>query len=206
VRAEPGRYPAFGLDRPQRRKLRLAVEAVAGLGLERRRARMEHPLAMPAHGLAEPVLAGFPRRLDRGQDAAAGSVQLLVARSARAQLELTGAVAGEARVRVAVDEPGERAQATPVELLDLARKRTELGHPPHSDDAAVLAEDICVLDDFDPPEIGAAQRPVGAGERHDLSEVAHEQPRRTVRRAHSTSVGGIGGSRPCSAAASAASS
>jgi hypothetical protein len=109
-------------------------------------------------------------------------------------------------VRVAVDEPGERAQATPVELLDLARERTELGHPPHLDDAAVLAEDIRLRDDLDPPEIGAAQRSVGACEGHDLSEVAHEQARRTVRRAHSTRVGGIGGSRPCSAAASAASS
>ena len=70
---------------------------------------------MSANRCAEPVLAGVPRRLDCGQDASSRRVQLLIARSPRAQLELTGAIAGEARVRVAVDEPGERAQAPPVE-------------------------------------------------------------------------------------------
>ena len=206
MRAQPGRNPAPGLDRPERRELRLAVETVARLGLERRRAGVEHPVAMPANGFAEPVLAGVPRRLDRGQDASARGVQLLVARSARAQLELTGAIAGEARVRVAVDEPGERAQAPPVELLHVACERAEVGHPPHVGDAAVLAQDIRVLDDVDPPEVGAAQRRFGSRRRYDLAEVAHEQARRSVRRAHSASVGGIGGSRPWSAAASAASS
>ena len=37
VRPQPGWNPAGGSNRAQRRKLRLAVEPIAGLGLERRR-------------------------------------------------------------------------------------------------------------------------------------------------------------------------
>ena len=161
---------------------------------------------MPPHRLAEPVLAGRSSRLDGRQDSAAGRMELLVARSARAQLELNGAVARETRMRMAVDETGERTQPPPVELLDVSVEHTEVGHLPHFGDAALLAEDERAFEDVDPPEIGAPKRRLGAGRGHDLVEVADEQPRRRVGRAHSPRVGGIGSSRPCSTAASAASS
>ena len=57
---------------------------------------------------------------------------------------------------VAVDEPRERAQPAPVELLDVPPERTEIGHPPHLDDAAALAQDVRVLEHIDPSEIGTA--------------------------------------------------
>src|SRR5205823_8368143 len=100
------------------RKLGFAVEAVAGLGLERRRARAAHPLPVAAHGIGEPGFARGAGRLDGREDATARSVQLLVARAGRAQVELGHAIAAEACVRVAVDEPRHRAKAATVELLD----------------------------------------------------------------------------------------
>src|SRR5204862_1718031 len=79
VRAEPRRYAARVMDRTQRRDLRLAIEAVARLSLEGRRAVPKHPVAMLLHGLPEPGLAGGARRADGREDAAAARVQLLVA-------------------------------------------------------------------------------------------------------------------------------
>ena len=52
-----------------------------------------------------------------------GRVQLLVARAHRAQLELLDAVAGEARMRMAVDEPRQSAETPAVELFDFAVER-----------------------------------------------------------------------------------
>ena len=63
------------------------------------------------------------RRADGREDAAACCVQLLVARAAGAQRELADAVTAERRMRVAVDEPGHRAQPGAVELLDVAVER-----------------------------------------------------------------------------------
>src|SRR5207253_2743184 len=102
-------------NRPQGRKLRLEVEAVTRLGLERRGARAQHPLPVTRDALAELVRGGSTRSTDGGHDPAAAGVQLLVRRAAGAQRELLHAIAGEARVRVAVDEPRDRAQSTAVE-------------------------------------------------------------------------------------------
>ena len=120
MRPEPGGDAALGFDGAQRRELGLTVEPVARLPLERRRAGMEHPLAVPPHGFPETVLAGGPSRLDGRQDPAPCGVQLLVARSASAKLEFAHTIPCEAHVRVAVDQPGDRAETAAVELLDLS--------------------------------------------------------------------------------------
>src|SRR5205814_192145 len=83
-------------------------------GLERRRARAAHPLPVAAHGIGEPGFARGAGRLDGREDATARGVQLLVARAGRAQVELGHAIATEACVRVAVDEPRHRAKAATV--------------------------------------------------------------------------------------------
>src|SRR5438128_841650 len=104
--AEPRRNAAFRRDRAQGSELGFLVEAVAGLRLERRRPRPQHPLAVSAHRRAEAVLAGFSGRPEGGEDPAAGRMQLLVARAPGAERELVDAVAREAGMRVAVDEAG----------------------------------------------------------------------------------------------------
>ena len=120
VRAEPRRRAARVADRAQGRELGVVVEPVAGLALPRRRAVREHPLRMPLDSDAQSVGVQRARRPDGREDAAACRVQLLVARAARAQGELLDAVAAERGMRVAVDEPRQRAETAAVELLDVA--------------------------------------------------------------------------------------
>ena len=151
VRAEPGRRAARLADDPQHRELRVAVEAVAGLRLEGRRPRGEHPRAVQRERVCEALLTRRTRRPDRGQDPASGRMQLLVGGAARTKLELLGPGAREDRVRVAVDEPGDGSAAAPVQLLDVAVERIEVAHAADSGDPPVLAEDERVLDDVDGP-------------------------------------------------------
>ena len=132
------------------------------------------------------------------EDAAAGRVQLLVRRSRGAQRELLDAVARKARVRVAVDEAGDRAAPLRVELLDVAVERAELAHAPHLHDLRSLQQDVCILEDRHLPQQGPAQRRGVAGRRHELRDVADEQA------AHAP--GSIGRSMSCSRAAAIASS
>ena len=131
-------------------------------------------------------------------------MKLLVARTARAQGELVDAVSGEARVGVAIDQPGDRAEAASVELLDLTLDRTEVAHAADRLDGVTRAEEITVLDHLDVGEGRAAQRRRRAGWGRELFEIADEQAARGARRAHPAS-GGIGGSSPCASAASIAS-
>ena len=203
VGAEEGRDPARGPDRAQRRELGLAVEPVARLGLEGRRARERHPVAVQPHRVRERVLAGGPRGAHGREDPAARRVELLVRHARRAQRELVDAVAREARVRVAVDETRNRAEAPPVDLLHVAVERPEVAHRPDRRDQAVLAEDVAVVDPVDVGERAPAQRRRASGRRGDLGEVADEQPGR--RRCRHGPGGGIGGSKPVSRAASIAS-
>ena len=81
---------------------------------------------MPLDRLEEPAPAGGPRRPDGREDAAARGVQLLVARTARAQRELLDAVAAERRMRVAVDEPRDRAAAVPSSSRSRSRSGPKL--------------------------------------------------------------------------------
>ena len=102
-------------------------------------------------------------------------MQLLVARAAGAQRELLDAVAAERRVRVAVDEPRDRAQPAPVDLDDVAVERRQVAHAPHRLDRVAGAEDVRVLEHLDVAERGAAQRRLTAGRRRQLRQVADEQ-------------------------------
>ena len=110
VRAEVGRHdldrplaaePVGGLDQPD---LGLEVEAVAGLGLDRRDAVAEH-LVEPAASVGEQVVdAGGPRRGDRREDAAARLEDLEVAGALLAEQPLALARTGEQQVGVRVDQ------------------------------------------------------------------------------------------------------
>ncbi len=131
---------------------------------------------MAAHDIGELFLGGRARGADGREDPAAGGVQLLVGRARGAEGELLDAVAREAGVRVAVDEPGDRAQAAAVELLDLALERSEVAHRPDPGDVALLTEDIGVDNHLDLPERAAAQRCIDARRRDELGEIADEQP------------------------------
>jgi hypothetical protein len=62
-------------------------------------------------------------------------------------------------MRVTVDEPGDGAEATAVELLDVRPERRELAHAPHALDLAVPAQDEGVLVDVDGAELGSAGTP-----------------------------------------------
>ena len=166
VCAEPRRRAAGSANRLQRRELRVAVEPVAGLAFPRRRARARASTRHAARrARAAPSGAERPRRRDGREDAAARRVQLLVARAAGAERELVDAVAAERRMRVAVDEPGNRAEPGAVELLDLAVDRLEVAHPPDRGDRLAAAEDVRVLDHVDRAQVGAARGPrvPGAG-------------------------------------------
>ena len=142
VRTEPGRRPAGRTNRAQRRELGVAVEPVARLALPRRRAVREASTPRAARR----VRAGRPRRArgSRGRSRGCRRPPRAAPRSvapAGAQRELFGAVAAERRVRMAVDEPRNRAEPAAVELLDLAVERAEVAHPPDRLDLAAGAED-----------------------------------------------------------------
>ena len=131
-------------------------------------------------------------------------MQLLVARTRGAQRELLDAVAREARVRVAVDEAGDRTVPASVELDDVAVERGQILHSTDGRDQAVLAEHVGVVEPVDVRERASAQRRIMAGGRDELLEVADQQARRAGN-AHAVPAPPIGASKPCSAAAAAAS-
>ena len=97
----------------------------------------------------QPIFAGSAGCANGREDAAAGRVQLFVARAARAQRELLHPVAGERRMRVAIDEPRHGAPSAAVELLDVAVDRAQLAHAADVGDFAVVDEHVRVLDDVD---------------------------------------------------------
>ena len=204
--AEPRRDPVRAADGPQRGELAVAIESVARLPLEGRRAVAAHPAAVTLDRFTQALLAGRARRADGREDAAAGRVQLFVARAARAKRELLDAVAAERDVRVAVDEPRNRAERAAVELLDVAVERREVGHAPYGGDRRALAEDVRVLDQLDLAERAASERGVRSRRRRELCEIADEQARRRRRRFAHSDGSTIGTRTPCSDAASSASS
>ena len=128
-------------------------------------------------------------------------MQLLVAGARRSQRELLDAIAAERRVRVAVDEPGDRAEAAAVELAYVAVERRQVAHAADGLDRVARTQDVCVLDDVDLAQRGSAKRRVAAGGRGDLREVANEHPHGI---AHA-SRGADGNRSPPRAAASIAS-
>ena len=182
VRAQPGRHATRRRDRVELRELRIAIEAVAALPLERRRPVPEHRVPVPDDDLAQgssPCRAGRPRRRE---DAAAGRQELLVGRADGAESELLDAVARERRMRVAVDEAGNRRQARAVELLDVgAVHGREVAHRTHCSDRAVrVDEHVATLDDLDLAERRAPQRTFLSTMGDDLREVADQQPGHSI--------------------------
>src|SRR3954451_22980089 len=113
---------------------------------------------MPFDCHAQLVLARRPRRLHRRQDPATRGMELLVARSRGTQRELLYAVSDKARVRVAVDEPRNRAEAPSVDLGEVARRRLEVAHLAGCDDAPSLTQDEGLLDNLNVTKRRAAQR------------------------------------------------
>jgi len=102
-------------------------------------------------------------------------VQLLVGRAACPERELLHAVAAERRVRVAVDEPGDRTQAAAVDLLDIACGDRKLAHGADRLDRRPCAQHVGVLDHLDRVEIAATRRDRPRHGRRDLREIAHEE-------------------------------
>src|SRR5439155_3267170 len=151
------------------------IEAVARLALPRRRAVAEHPRGVRLDGVMQRTLTRRTRGTHRGQNAAAGLVELLVPRTACAQRELLDAVAGERRMRVAVDEAWERAETAAVELVDLALETRQVGHRPRRRDASVHAEHERSLDQVRGAERVAAERRVPPGRRDEPREVTDEE-------------------------------
>ena len=149
---EPGRNPTRAPDSPELCELRVPIEPVAGLRLERGRSGSEHPLRVPRERGGEPLLAGLAGRPNRREDAPAARVELLVGGAGRSQRELLDPVAGEARVRMAVDEPGNRREAPAVELDDVGAERPQVAHAPDRADPAVFAEHVCVVGHRDVPQ------------------------------------------------------
>ena len=128
VRPEPGRDAPGGPNRRELGELRVVVEAVPTLALERGRPVRQHRVSMTRDDRLEGVDACGPRRTGRRQDPAARGEELLVRRTAAPQRELVRAIAGERRVRVAVDEPGDRREPSAVDLLDVAVERRQVAH------------------------------------------------------------------------------
>ena len=85
-------------------------------------------------------------------------------------------VAGEGRVRVAVDEPGDGAEPPTVDLVHVAVDSGRLAHGADRLDQPVAHENECVLHDLDLTERGAAERAPRSGRRRELREVADEEP------------------------------
>ena len=202
VGAEPGRAPARSSNRAQRGELRVAVEAVARLALPRRRAVVEHPRRVPFDTCAQGALVERTRCPHRREDPAAARVQLFVRRPRCTARELVDAVAAPPRMRVAVDEARDRAQAAAVELVDVARERPEVAHATKGLDLAAAAEDVRVLVHEYVAEVATANgRRRARRRRGELREVADEQPRLV---GHASRADGRSSS--CSRAAASASS
>ena len=200
MRAKPGRDAARCPDCAELCELGVAIEPIARLRLEGRRAMNAHPAAMSLGRCRQLVLARGARRSHGGKDPAACCVQLLIAGAGGAQRELADAISGERRMRVAVDEPWDRGQATAVDLDDITLDRAEVGHPPHRFDRAAMAQDKRVLHDLDRRELWPTQWRFAQPRRGDLREVAHKQPL-----AHALEPETDGRSRPPTRAASSAS-
>ena len=89
-------------------------------------------------------------------------------------------VAGEAGMRVAVDEPRDGGEAASVDLDDVPRDPGQLAHAADGLDACAVTDDVGVFDHAHRAQGVAAERCGHCGGRHDLREVVHEQPTHVV--------------------------
>ena len=125
--ADPGRHPEHA-------ELGLRLQAVPRFDLEGGHAPRSQ-LSSPAQGSLEELLVGRrPRRPYGGHDAPTGRGDLLVGGPVEPLSELTGPVAAEDDVRVAIDEAREQPLPTspvdrPGQLLRLSRELPPGPHP-----------------------------------------------------------------------------
>ena len=82
------------------------VETVAGLGFERGDAFGDKPIQSRERLGAQGVVIGRAHGLNRGEDAAAGPRDVLIARTGQTHFPLGGAIAGIHDVGVTIDQPG----------------------------------------------------------------------------------------------------
>ena len=162
---------------------------------------------MPTNRLRQIRFACSPSGLHGREDPPAGRVELLVGGTGGPQLELVDAVAGEAGVCVAVDQPRYGTEATSVELLELievsagfAKLCIKVAHRTEGSDASAFAQDVRVANDFDGRERLPSERRLAAHRSCQLSEIADEEAPTAYAATHSAGWGGIGGSSPRSAA------
>src|SRR5439155_3631141 len=118
----------------------LEIEPVAGLRLEGGRAGMQHPPPVLLHQPGEGLLARRSGRPNRRHDPPARAMELFVRSTSRPQGELLDAVTCEAGMRVAVDEPRDRAEPPTVQLLDLAGERRKRAHRANRFDGVPVTE------------------------------------------------------------------
>ena len=210
MRAEERRHASGIANDAQLCELGLSIEPVSGLGLVRRRSAAQHPGGVEAECSRQSLLPCLARGANGREDPAPRCVELLVAGTCGAQRKLRDAIAREARVRVAVDEPRNRTQPATVDLLDFPAQRREVAHCPNGGDTALLAEDVRALDDVDGTEVGSPERRWPRSRRRNLREVADEERPRTLRRrrshASAPAAGSEGRSSPWRRAADTASS
>ncbi len=149
VATETGRSSAEPPRRAQLPRLGLELEAVARLDLDGGDALGDQRIEARQGGGHQLVLGRRPRRLHRGENAAAGARDLLVAGAGQPQLELVRAIAPEHQVRVAVDQA--RRHPAPAEIDPLGRlQRRHVGPRAHPGDAPLARRDRPVLDDAEP--------------------------------------------------------
>ena len=144
-------------------QLGLLFEPVARLDLDRGDA-LGHQRGEPPVGAGEQLgLARRARRLDGGEDAAAGARDLLIARALQAQLELMGAVAAIDEMGVAIDQA--RRDPAPAAIDRLARPRMRA--PPRAAPTQTMRPSRAAIDPVLDRAIGRGMR------RRTSSRAAH---------------------------------
>ena len=122
-----GAQPARGA---QRLRFVVEVEAVAGLDLDRGDAFGDQRVEARQRCAHKLVLARRARRLDRGDDAAAGPRDLLIGGAGKPHLELVGAVAGMDQMGVAVDQARRDPAAFAIDDLGTRGRHPRAGRFP----------------------------------------------------------------------------
>src|SRR6185295_18893100 len=106
---------------------------------------------------------------------------------------------------MAVDEPGDRAEPAPFDLVHLTVETGKIAHTADALDRSAGAEDVRVFDHVGLGELGSPQRGSRPGRRGELFQIADEQAAPAARGIHPRSAGGIGAWSPCESAAAIAS-
>ncbi len=162
----------------QRLALGGELEPVARLHLNRGDAFGDQRIEARQRLAQELVLARGARRVDRGDDAASGARDLLIAGAGEPHFELAGAIAGVDEMGVAVDQRGSDPAAV---AFDDVRPRApgdgQIGLWADEGDAAVARCDRAALDD-------AEARPLGGERRQTRVQPNRLRPRRLARVGH----------------------